>query len=313
MKGSELKQRALGWRERDISRSLVALVASLTALALLGLATTVPGWIGKDEGFVDVPPGPAPGLGRRQGGRHPGRRRDRLALLRRAAGQPRQHPAPADRHRRLDAVRRRGQRDHGCGRAHAGASDRPVRQRHHHRAGLPARPGHLLRDRQRRLELPAAHPADRVRRWGDPGRCVRHRCRRGGLAPQPRAADDRHPAGAAGHEPAQRCDLGGPGHRGGAGGLLHPARHRRRGRPPGGGPGRRHPSTGADRHPRLDRRLLPHRLVAGADRPRPPPRRRSGARGRLATWAAANASTASRCSASTPPRWSSRAPATPGA
>jgi hypothetical protein len=57
MKGSELKQRALGWRERDISRSLVALVASLAALALLGLATTVPGWIGRDEGFVDVPPG----------------------------------------------------------------------------------------------------------------------------------------------------------------------------------------------------------------------------------------------------------------
>jgi hypothetical protein len=44
-------------RERDISRSMVALVASLTALALLGLATTVPGWIGRGEGFVDVPPG----------------------------------------------------------------------------------------------------------------------------------------------------------------------------------------------------------------------------------------------------------------
>jgi hypothetical protein len=44
-------------RERDISRSMVALVASLVALALLGLATNVPGWIGRGEGFVDVPPG----------------------------------------------------------------------------------------------------------------------------------------------------------------------------------------------------------------------------------------------------------------
>src|SRR6476659_8850168 len=48
---------AVSLRERDISRSMVALVASLTALALLGLATTVPGWIGRGEGFVDVPPG----------------------------------------------------------------------------------------------------------------------------------------------------------------------------------------------------------------------------------------------------------------
>ena len=45
------------WRERDISRSMVALVASLAALALLGLATNVPGWLGRGEGFVDVPPG----------------------------------------------------------------------------------------------------------------------------------------------------------------------------------------------------------------------------------------------------------------
>lgn len=44
-------------RERDISRSMVALVASLAALALLGLATSVPGWFGRGEGFVDVPPG----------------------------------------------------------------------------------------------------------------------------------------------------------------------------------------------------------------------------------------------------------------
>lgn len=57
MRWSVLRSQVLGLRERDISRSLVALVASLTALALLGLATTVPGWIGRDEGFVDVPPG----------------------------------------------------------------------------------------------------------------------------------------------------------------------------------------------------------------------------------------------------------------
>lgn len=36
---------------------MVALVVSLAALALLGLATNVPGWVGRGEGFVDVPPG----------------------------------------------------------------------------------------------------------------------------------------------------------------------------------------------------------------------------------------------------------------
>lgn len=45
------------WRGRDISRSMVALVASVSALALLGLFTHVPGWLGHDEGFVDVQPG----------------------------------------------------------------------------------------------------------------------------------------------------------------------------------------------------------------------------------------------------------------
>jgi hypothetical protein len=44
-------------RGRDISRSMVALVASLVALALLGLVTNLPGWLGRGEGFVDVPPG----------------------------------------------------------------------------------------------------------------------------------------------------------------------------------------------------------------------------------------------------------------
>jgi hypothetical protein len=36
---------------------MVALVASLAALALLGLVANVPGWLGHDEGFVDVAPG----------------------------------------------------------------------------------------------------------------------------------------------------------------------------------------------------------------------------------------------------------------
>jgi hypothetical protein len=36
---------------------MVALVASLGALALLGLTTSVPGWLGKGDGFVDVSPG----------------------------------------------------------------------------------------------------------------------------------------------------------------------------------------------------------------------------------------------------------------
>jgi hypothetical protein len=36
---------------------MVALVASLSALALLGLYSHLPGWLGHDEGFVDVEPG----------------------------------------------------------------------------------------------------------------------------------------------------------------------------------------------------------------------------------------------------------------
>jgi hypothetical protein len=42
---------------RDISKSMVALVISLSALAVLGLATRLPGWLGQDEGFEDVEPG----------------------------------------------------------------------------------------------------------------------------------------------------------------------------------------------------------------------------------------------------------------
>jgi hypothetical protein len=45
------------WRGRDISRSMVALVTSLSALALLGLATHAPRWFGHDEGFGNVAPG----------------------------------------------------------------------------------------------------------------------------------------------------------------------------------------------------------------------------------------------------------------
>jgi hypothetical protein len=57
LRWSVLRWSVLRMRERDISRSMVALVASLAALALLGLATSLPGWIGRGEGFVDVPPG----------------------------------------------------------------------------------------------------------------------------------------------------------------------------------------------------------------------------------------------------------------
>lgn len=45
------------WRGRDISRSMLAFVASLSALALLGLSARLPGWLGRDEGFDNVPPG----------------------------------------------------------------------------------------------------------------------------------------------------------------------------------------------------------------------------------------------------------------
>jgi hypothetical protein len=44
-------------RDRDVSRSMVALVVSLAALALLGLATNLPGWLGRGDGFTDVEPG----------------------------------------------------------------------------------------------------------------------------------------------------------------------------------------------------------------------------------------------------------------
>lgn len=36
---------------------MVALVASLGALALLGVVTNLPGWLGRSDGFHDVPPG----------------------------------------------------------------------------------------------------------------------------------------------------------------------------------------------------------------------------------------------------------------
>ena len=45
------------WRERDISRSMVALVASLSALGLLGLVSHVPRWLGGNHGFTTVTPG----------------------------------------------------------------------------------------------------------------------------------------------------------------------------------------------------------------------------------------------------------------
>jgi hypothetical protein len=44
-------------RSRDISKSMVALVLSLSALGLLGLSSWVPVWLGRDSGMADVPPG----------------------------------------------------------------------------------------------------------------------------------------------------------------------------------------------------------------------------------------------------------------
>jgi hypothetical protein len=44
-------------RKRDISKSMVALVLSLAALALLGLSTWVPARLGRDSGMADVSPG----------------------------------------------------------------------------------------------------------------------------------------------------------------------------------------------------------------------------------------------------------------
>ena len=80
-------------------------------------------------------------------GWHPGWGCERLPLLGRAADQPRQRPAPADRDRGFDAVRGRGERDdRRCG------SDRGTRHRRYDnvtidRAGLPAGSGELLRHR----------------------------------------------------------------------------------------------------------------------------------------------------------------------
>lgn len=42
---------------RDISKSMVALVVSLSALAVLGLSSWLPARLGPDEGMDDVPPG----------------------------------------------------------------------------------------------------------------------------------------------------------------------------------------------------------------------------------------------------------------
>jgi len=42
---------------RDVSKSMVALVASLCALALLGFSSWVPDWLGRDSRIADVGPG----------------------------------------------------------------------------------------------------------------------------------------------------------------------------------------------------------------------------------------------------------------
>ena len=43
--------------KRDVSKSMLALVLSLSALAALGLSSWVPGWLGRDSGMADVEPG----------------------------------------------------------------------------------------------------------------------------------------------------------------------------------------------------------------------------------------------------------------
>jgi hypothetical protein len=44
-------------RKRDISKSMVALVLSVAALAVLGLSDRVPAWLGREGGMADVAPG----------------------------------------------------------------------------------------------------------------------------------------------------------------------------------------------------------------------------------------------------------------
>ena len=44
-------------RQRDISKSMVALMLSLAALASLGLSSWVPAWLGRDSRMADVAPG----------------------------------------------------------------------------------------------------------------------------------------------------------------------------------------------------------------------------------------------------------------
>ena len=100
-------------RKRDISSSMVALVLSLAALALLGLVTNVPAWLGRDSGFADVGPGCCRSTRRRQGSRHPRRRGHRVALRRRACGSAARTTSCRDRDRRLDAL---GGRRTGVGR-----------------------------------------------------------------------------------------------------------------------------------------------------------------------------------------------------
>jgi hypothetical protein len=48
---------AVEGRQRDVSKSMVALVLSLCALTVLGLTSWVPTWLGRDSGMADVVPG----------------------------------------------------------------------------------------------------------------------------------------------------------------------------------------------------------------------------------------------------------------
>ena len=167
----------------------------------------------------------------------------------------------------------------------------------------------------RRPACAAGHHPDRARGLGDPDRrsvngadaVVWHldrETRTIGIPPALRPG-----------QPAWPRRLDRAGHPRRPGGVQHRPRHRRRGGPAARGPRGGRAVGGSHRRPRLERTpaILPcprrpghlpsptddHHLVARRSR-----------RGRLATWAAATASTASPCSASTPRRSSSRAPVT---
>ena len=183
--------RRMRWRERDISRSMVALVASLAALALLGLVTNLPGWLGHGDGFVDVSPGllkvdpGAKGVATLGGGVNvslysDGLRisRDNDLLLQTVIGGP---CCPRSRAARRTTV------PVGPGRRVTASYDNVTITE---LLFLPGR-ATLLRHGPGREAVAPTHPAHRVGWWGGPDRGLGERRRRRGLAPQPRAPDRR--------------------------------------------------------------------------------------------------------------------------